>query len=469
MNREKKLALNTLIIAIGKICTQLVSFFLLPLYTAVLSTTEYGIVDLVNTLVGLFLPILMLQIDQGVFRELLENRDRMKEKTKIISTAVIFILLICIFAVFVFSFIFLFIDNIYKWYLLFNILFIALPTLFLQIARGTDKNLEYSIGSFLIASSTIIFNVLFILFLNLRVEGMLLSSILGQFIGTLYLFFKLKLWKYIKISFFDINICKNLIKYSLPLIPNAISWWIFNASDRIIVSFILGISFTGILSAANKFSALFISAYSIIYLSFTESIALNINSDDISDFFNKTFSTLLKIFASCALGIIAIVPFVYTLLLNVKFISGYGLVPILMVAAIFNVIVGLLGSVYVAKKKTDEIAKTSIMSAVMNIIINLLLIKFIGLYAAAISTFVSYFIMTIYRIFDINKKYFSIKFNKHTIFIFTLMFSFVIFTYYINNLMLNIFTLILVILFSIYLNFDIIKITFLFICKKVKK
>ena len=69
MNREKSLLKNTIIITIGKVCTQMISFFLLPLYTGILSTEEYGTVDLLNTLVSLLLPIVTFQIEMAVFRE----------------------------------------------------------------------------------------------------------------------------------------------------------------------------------------------------------------------------------------------------------------------------------------------------------------------------------------------------------------------------------------------------------------
>ena len=81
-SKEKELLKNTTIVSVGKICTQLITFFLLPLYTAILSTAEYGIVDLLNTLVGLFLPIMTLQIEQGIFRFLVERRNNREEQNK---------------------------------------------------------------------------------------------------------------------------------------------------------------------------------------------------------------------------------------------------------------------------------------------------------------------------------------------------------------------------------------------------
>lgn len=83
MSREKTLVKNTIIVAIGKICTQFISFFLLPLYTSILSAKEYGVVDLFNTYVSLLLPLLFFQIDQSVFRFLIDNRNSEKEKVNL--------------------------------------------------------------------------------------------------------------------------------------------------------------------------------------------------------------------------------------------------------------------------------------------------------------------------------------------------------------------------------------------------
>ena len=117
MSREKNLAKNTIIITIGKVCTQLITFFLLPLYTGILSTEEYGIVDLLNTLVSLMLPIITFQVEQAVFRELIEVRNNNKEKTKIISTTVITVISQCILYLILFAIISHFINNNYKLFL----------------------------------------------------------------------------------------------------------------------------------------------------------------------------------------------------------------------------------------------------------------------------------------------------------------------------------------------------------------
>ena len=85
MNKKKQLAKNTIIIFFGRVCTQLISFFLLPLYTSYLATKEYGTVDLIQTYVTLLVPIITLELEMSIFRFLIDSRKSVKETNKLIS------------------------------------------------------------------------------------------------------------------------------------------------------------------------------------------------------------------------------------------------------------------------------------------------------------------------------------------------------------------------------------------------
>lgn len=457
MNREKQLVKSTIIITIGKICTQLITFLLLPLYTGILSTEEYGIVDLLNTLVSLLLPIVTFQVEQAMFRELIEVRNNENKKTEIISTGIISVILQCFLFLVLFAIISPFVNNDYKLFLATNVITYIFLSLFQQIARGLGDNKRYAIGSFLSAFFTIIFNVLFIAIIRLGATGLLLGTMLGQLLSIIYLFISLKLYKYIEIHKYKKTIIKKLWKYSIPLIPNAISWWVFNASNRVITSSFLGVGQNGILAAALKFSSVFITFYNIFNMSWTESISISINDNDIESYFNKMFNIMLRLFTALGIGIIACMPFVFPIMINEKFSSGYGLVPLSILGSLFNVVVGLISVIYVAKKNTKAIANTSIISAILNIIINIALIKFVGLYAAVIATFIAFFTMSIYRMHDIRKKYFKIKIDKSLLIKTVIILLIILPIYYINSLYLNIFALLLAILFAWDLNKDSIK------------
>lgn len=469
MNREKNLAKNTIIITIGKICTQLITFFLLPLYTGILSTEEYGAVDLLNTLVSLLLPIVTFQVEQAVFRELIEVRGKKNKESRIISSAVITVIFQCIVYLVIFALISPFINNHYKFFLATNVVANIFLSLLLQISRGFGDNKKYAFASFISALSTIVFNVLFLVVIKLGANGMLLGTMLGQIVATIYLFISLKLYKYLKVKDYKKEVIKSLWKYSLPLIPNAISWWVFNASDRVIASAFLGVDQNGILAASLKFSTVFITFYNIFNMSWTESISIAIKDDDVCDYFNRMFNIVLRLFTAMAVGMIACMPFVFPIMINEKFSAGYGLVPVSIVGSLFNVIVGLISVIYVAEKNTKAIASTSIVSAVINIIVHLVLIKFIGLYAAVISTFVAFFVMSIYRMIDINKKYFKVNSDIKFVIQSAIALIFVFVSYYINNIYLNVFVVLFAVLFAIYINKDSFDIIFKLFIKKLKR
>lgn len=93
MSRNKEFIKNTLMLFIGKFATQFTSFLLIPLFTHYLISEDYGWVDLLQTYITLFVPILTLRMDSAVFRFLIDIRNDEKEKTRII-TNVMFITVI---------------------------------------------------------------------------------------------------------------------------------------------------------------------------------------------------------------------------------------------------------------------------------------------------------------------------------------------------------------------------------------
>lgn len=451
MNKKKELAKNTLIILAGKVCTQFVSFFLLPLYTAVLVSEDFGLVDLVTTYVGLLVPIITLQLESALFRYLVDVRDNEIEKKSIISNVFIGVLIqIMIFLILYIS-ILLFIDIKYEYYICSMIIATIFSNVLLQISRGLGDNIGYSIGSVIAGTLTIILNLMLLLVFKLGPSGMFISTIFANMICGIFIFTRLKLTKYIDLKCLNKEAITRLLRYSIPLIPNGVIWWIINVSDRTIVSIFLGNSANGIYAIANKFSGIFISVYNIFNISWTESASLHINSEDRDEFFSTTISGMFKLFGVICLGIIVGIPFVFPIIINSQYSLAYNYIPILMVATLLNVFVGLVSAIYVAKKLTKEIAKTSFLSGVINIIGNLIMIKYIGIYGAAISTLLSFFIMAIYRYIDVQK-YVKIKLDKLMLAHMTLVFTVSIYLYYKNNTILNVLNLIIMLIYTYYYN-----------------
>ena len=453
MSKERNLAKNTAIITIGKICTQLMSFFLLPLYTAFLTTTEYGVIDLLHTLISLIIPIISFQVDMGIFRFLIDKRNDKDGKKKLITTIIYFILTQILIYIFVFVFFSRWVNNEYKYFLATNLVATVFTNILLQIARGLGDNKKYAIGSFLSGVATLILNVVLIAKFRMGAYGMLYATLIGNIVCILYIFISLKLYKYIDRKDYSKVVLKDVLKYSVPLIPNAISWWIVNVSDRIIITYFMNIAMNGIYSVANKFSALITTMYNVFNMAWTESAAVNFSSDDRNEFFSNIFDKTIRIFCSLGLGIIAYMPFVFDLLINQNYSMAYMQIPILIIGTMFNILVSFLGTIYVAKKLTKEISKTSFIAATINIIVNVVLIEKIGLFAASISTLVAWVSMFIYRLID-SRKYVQIKIDIKltiTILVMTIM---TLLTYYIRNIILCIIVALLVTIYAFYINKD---------------
>jgi O-antigen/teichoic acid export membrane protein len=451
MSRKKELAKNTIIIAIGKICTQFISFFLLPIYTTLLSTEEYGIVDLFNTYIMLLIPLITFQVEQALFRFLVDVRNDDDEKKTLVSTVLIFAVIQCTIYFILFLAMQNFIHNEYKYFLVTNVITYIFSDTMLQLARGLGDNSTYAIGSFITAITTILFNILFIIVFRLGAAGMFEAIFLANLVCILFIFFKKRVYSYISFKRIKITKLKELLRYSLPLVPNSLSWWVLNASDRTVVSSFLGVAANGILSVSHKFSSIYITFYNIFNLTWIESATLHIHDEDREEFFSDTISTVFRLFSAVCLGVIACMPFVFPFLINEKFGIAYYQIPIYMLASLFNIVLALYSVVYVAMKLTREMAKTAIFAGIINIIAIIFMIRVIGLYAASISSVLSYGAMMIYRYFDI-KKYINIKFSKRLMLSTLVMLVFLFITYYRTNVMLHVIALLITIVYATFVN-----------------
>lgn len=458
---------NTIILFIGKFATQFISLLLLPLYTHYLLREDYGLVDLFQTYINLFVPILTLRLDTAVFRFLIDKRKN-KNGAKVIITNSMIILLVSILITIIIGFLSLFfIKTKYFNYVIINIIVLMISNIMLQVLRGFGKTKQYSIASIITGASTLIINVFLIIFCKFGANSILISSIISNVICIFYICININIIGYIDKKVVSKNQIKDILKYSLPMIPNSLSWWIVNVSDRTLISIFLGVTFNGIYTVSCKFSNILNSIYSIFNMSWQETASLHIDDKDKDVFFSNMVNKIFMLFSIISLLIVSIIPLFYTIIIGSNYYSSYNYIPILLYANSWNVLISLIGGIYIAKKRTREIANTTIASAIINLVINLLLINFIGLYAAAISTLISYFIMAIYRFFDCQK-YVLLKLEIKKIVLYTIIYLISSFFYSLNNKLLCIINLIFVLLYSILSNKDTIKDLLKFLSNKKK-
>lgn len=402
MDEKKRLIRNTGIIAIGNISTKIVSFLLLPLYTSLLLASEYGIVDYIFSVSAFCIPFVSLLMDESMFRFLIDCNTE-KEKKKIISISLIIILIgmgvfLCITIP-----IFLFVKFQYAIFMILYVLTSVISTMISALLRGMGRTDRYAIFNFFISFSQILLNVLFIAVLSMGVLGMLLASIISQSVISIMYLVIMKLWEYIDFHDLKKGQFKEMITYSIPLIPNKVSWSIINLSDRIVIMNTIGSEFSGLYAVSYKFPTLMDMVYGFFYQAWKESSARVMEDEGRNDFYNLVYDYLKKFMYSIVLGMIAFMPLIFHLLINSSYHDAILYVPFLLIGTYFANISGFYGGIFTAYKDTKIMGITTMIAAFLNLIINILLIQKLGLYAAAFSTLIANFVVYLYRKFRVRR------------------------------------------------------------------
>lgn len=341
-DREKSLIKNTGILAIGTLASKVFSFFLLPLYTAVLTTEDYGTVDVLQTVALFAMPFVTLQLCSAVFRFIIEKKEDL-EKTTVITTG-IFVesvnVILFSFVVWILNFKF----NIqYCELFILNFASSALLEIVQNIIRGFGNNGTYSIMSFIMTVVSLISNVVMILFMGMKGDSILIASTIAALVAAAFGICKQKLWRYLKFSTFSLKELKKMLKYSLPLIPNAISWWIANTSDRLLIRYFIGASGNGIYAAANKIPSIYTTIFNVYNIAWIESLSRSVGDKKQDEFINSMFEKSIRLFACICIGIICCMSLFFNMLIGEAYHSAYAHVYILLIAIFFNSICSLLG------------------------------------------------------------------------------------------------------------------------------
>lgn len=455
-SKTKELARNTIIVTIGKVCTQFLNFFLLPVFTALLTTEQYGTADLYLNYVNLLLPLLTLQLDMGLFRFLLDVRQKKEDQCELITSALLcslFQTLICI-AIYLLTTIFT--RNINLFYLLLNLIAAAFVAMMQQTARGLGDNAGYAISSLLAAAVQIGVNLILICGFGWRTEAMFLAYFCGSMTCALFLAIRLKLWRYTGRKYIARVRMKEMLSYSIPLIPNSMCWWAVSAADRTIITLVLGTAANGILAISHKFASMYSMGINIFVYPWTESASLYLKEPDHDAFFTSVINTMFGLFYSACIGLIAVTPLIFPFIVDTQFAEAYYQIPIFLIAGLFNTVVGLYSVVFQAVKKTKYIAATSALAAVISIVVDLGLVWFVGLYAPAIASLCSYGVFMIMR-YRNAKKYIHAPLNRKTVALGAAILTVVIAAYYLNNRPFQLCAFAAALAFAVIVNFRFLK------------
>jgi O-antigen/teichoic acid export membrane protein len=238
---------------------------------------------------------------------------------------------------------------------------------------------------------------------NMGLVGVVGSMVVANSITSAYLMLKSGIIRYISISRLSWYMIKEMIAYSWPLIPNNLSSWIMTLSDRLILAFFWGVEANAVYAVTKKIPNLLTTVQNPFSLAWHENASLSAEDSDIDEYYSSMFDKVFNIvFGACAV-LIGISPILFSLLIRGEYAEAYSQMPVLFLATTFLSLSSYLAGIYIADKRTKEIGTTTTIAAIINLIIDLIAIPFIGTWAASISTLVSYVFLFVYRLIDLKK------------------------------------------------------------------
>ena len=407
MNRNKELIRNIIIFGIGTLGSKLIQFLLIPLYSIYLSTTDYSISDTLTSTISLITPLLTIGITDGVLRFTIGQVSHRKSILK-------FSLLICFAGTFL---LFLLIPVFNKLTELFGYYGYLIPVLYLtssiktmlaQYCKAIERNVAYALDGIICSLTLTVGSILLIGYLKMGVMGYILANIISRSISIIYFTIICKIPAILHDASIDKRLTKELIDYSLPLMPNNLSWWIIQMSDRYMLIFFCGAALNGLYSMAYKIPSIFnlivsifISAFGITAMKECDAKTGDGKYD--GRYFEKIYTQYLSLtFVAVVFIILLSRPIAFIILKN-EFYNSWVYIPLLLCAYAIGNLQSFYGSIYGGIKKSKLVFISTLSGAITNIILNLVLIPIFNAYGAAIATIVSYAVVYLIRVYNLKQ------------------------------------------------------------------
>lgn len=402
-NNKSKYAVLTQNMALFAICSfgsKLILFLMVPLYTYVLNTEEYGTVDLLTATVSLLIPVLTVNVQDAVLRFTLDREHRAESVISIgirinaVGALILLgaLLLLCSTGI-------LRMDTSLVVFLFFSYVLGGLNNCFTLYLKGRDRVPVLVVSGLLNTLLLCVLNILFLVVLKLGIRGYLIANISGMAAAVVCEFFAGKIFREIKFKR-DRELTEAMLSYSRPLIVNSLAWWINNASDRYILTYISGAAANGIYSVAYKIPTILSSVQEVFYNAWSISAITEYDEEDRDGFVGNMYTMYSVVsIAVCSLILLANIPLA-RMLYSKDFFAAWRYVPFLLVGTMFNGLALFMGCIFSAAKKTGEVSRTTMAGAAVNTICNFFFIYWIGAIGAALATLLGYLVtwgMRLYR------------------------------------------------------------------------
>lgn len=399
MNRQNKyqtLFDNTLLISLGTFSSKLLSFLMVRFYTGVLSPSDYGAADLITQTANLLFPLVSMGITDGVFRFALTYPERRRNVFTVglytVTAGSLLLLMLSPLMRNVAAF------SEYAKLIVFYTAASCYHALCAGFIRANGKTALFAGQGVLNTALVIGLNILFLAFFQMGITGYVLSVALSDTLCTIFLIYKEKLWHQIVLHP-EKKIFSRMLKYSIPLIPTTVFWWITSVSDRYMITAFLGSDANGIYTVACKLPTM-LTLLSSVFLEAWKFSAVSESRENRRTyirFYSQIWSSFSGFMTLAGSIVIACSHIGVRLLSTEEYFSAWQYVPVLSTATVFASFVTFMGSVYMVTGKSGQSFLTAMAGALVNLLLNAALIPGFGIQGAAVATLASYFVSFVLR------------------------------------------------------------------------
>ncbi|MCL2698375.1 MAG: oligosaccharide flippase family protein [Oscillospiraceae bacterium] len=399
MDRYKRLASNTLILALGQFGSKLLVYIMMPLYTGMLGTDGYGAVGIIVNASMLIMGIITLSVGESVIRFGLDDKY---DKSQVFSIGLITTVTgLIIFIPVVPSIGLIEFLSGYSILIYLYVFTGSIKSVCALFVRSTGNVRLFAIDGIFTTIINISLNLLFLLVFNLGVLGYVLSVVLADLASIIFLFYMGRLSAYIKVFGIDRQLRRLMFRFSIPMMPTTIMWWVTNVSGTFFITAVHGLDYTGVYNAAYKLPNIIALVAGIFSQAWNMSAITERNSRTIAKFYSDVFNFYQSIIYVVAATMLLFINRVLGIMAQGEGFEGaFRHSPPIILAVVFTCFSTFMGSVYVASKKSVRSMLTAMSGAAVNILLNFLLIKPLGINGAALSALISYVVVFTVRVID---------------------------------------------------------------------
>lgn len=387
---------------ISEFASKLLVFLILPLYTTYLTAEQFGTADLITTTVTLLMPIFTLCISQAALRFAMEEYT---DKRQVFSFGLKVIVVGFTFLLAAYP-LFHHIAGIFKYLLLFYLLYLAssLDTYLSYFARAVDQVVLVGVSGIVKTVMLIAFNIVFLIVFKLGVAGYVLSSVLSHAVSCIILFFGARMHQYCWFQKTDKAHKKEMLQYSIPLVPNSLSWWLSNYASRYIILLFCGVGTQGMFAVASKIPVILTTVQAIFSNAWQLSAISEYDKPKRDEFYNKIYKLYNTGMVLFTAALIPLVRLIAKILFVGEFFDAWVYVPLLLISVIFGALSGFLGTFFAASKHNGTMFTTTLLGALCAVAVNLALVPPLGPIGASIATLAANIIVWVMRLVK-SKKY----------------------------------------------------------------